>query len=172
MNLWYVCFFWLVVFIHLETFAKSEQKQSPAENPENIQTSEGKPEPLPPRRHHVNYGDHGEAQPLSKIFDGFTTFTNKKSNLSDLLTLRPSWFWGRKIPKNNQLEQFHFPGTAFFRFHLSHQKENQMLHEPWNTGWLKRWSHLMVCFKPSINLGSTIPPLHSKQPGCFCQCWC
>lgn len=41
-------------------------------------------------RHHVKYGDHGEAQPLSKVFDGFTTFANKKSNLSDLLTLRPS----------------------------------------------------------------------------------
>ena len=103
MNLCYVFFFWLVVFIHLEAFAKSEQSQSPAENPENNQTSEGKPEPLPPRQffvNHVNYGDHGEAQPLSKVFDGFTTFTNKKSNLSDLLTVKkPSWFWGRKIPR-------------------------------------------------------------------------
>ena len=126
----------------LEAFAKSEQSQSPAENPENNQTSEGKPEPLPLCQ-------------FSSITS--TMVTMEKPNLSrrSLMVSPPlpiksptSAIFSRWGPadfeegrfRDNQLEQFHFTGTAFFRFHLSQQKENQMLHEPWNIGWLKTWS--------------------------------
>ena len=103
-----------------ESKAKARQ-----ENPENNQTSEGKPEPLPPRQ-------------FSAITS--TMVTMEKPNLSrrSLMVSPPlpiksptSAIFSRWGPadfeegrfQNNRLEQFHFPGTAFFRFHMSHQKE-------------------------------------------------
>ena len=78
----------------------------------------------------------------------------------------PADFEKGRFP-NNQLEQFHLAGTAFFRFHLSQQKEGTNV--TWNVKyWLvKNVIRILACFKPSIDLGSTIPPLQSKQPACF-----